>query len=316
MSTQLPKLFKVVSSQQNHVVKHLVALREKKQYRHEKQSVVVQGHKTVKELLDKGIQLKSVAITAKTIPKVEADLKYPALNVLKHPDNFPAEHYYITDINLARRILGTASKPGAHDIFAEVSIPTTSLERVHSKDRLLVFDQIKDPGNLGGLIRTATALGWDSGLVTTGSGDLYNDKTVRASRALSLTWQHNLIDPKELINYLKEKGFTPIVADMLPKGKDKKDEGDLWSPEYGDDGSKAKPGTGVWFWNFKSKQKVLPDKMALILSSEHSGVQALDDELRVSTPMNSSVESLNVAVAGGIIMNELNRHLSLKNVPK
>lgn len=311
MSNQLPKLFKVISSQQNHVVKHFIALREKKQYRHEKQSVVVQGHKTVKELLDKGIQLKSVAITAKSIPKDEADIKYPALNVLKHPDVFPAEQYYITDINLARRILGTASKPGAHDIFAEVSIPTTSLERVHSKDRLLVFDQIKDPGNLGGLIRTATALGWDSGLVTTGSGDLYNDKTVRASRALSLTWQHNLIDPKSLINFLKENGFTPIVADMLPT-KDKIKDGNIWSPEYGNDSSKVGPGTGVWFWNFKSKPNELPEKMALILSSEHSGVQELDDELRVSTPMNSSVESLNVAVAGGIIMNELNRHLSLK----
>jgi tRNA G18 (ribose-2'-O)-methylase SpoU len=281
-------------------------LREKKQYRLENQSVMVQGFKTVKELCEKGIPLKSVAITAKGIPKVEADIKYPALHVLKDPNEFSAEHYYITDINLAKRILGTSSNPGTHEIFAEVCIPTRSIPELNSKDRLLVFDQIKDPGNLGGLIRAGMALGWNSGLITKNSSDIYNDKTIRSSRALSLSWQHDTVRSEELIEYLKSNGFTPIVADMLPR---KLDLNDIWSPEYGNNMSKIKPGTGVWFWNFQNKPKKIPKKMALILSSEHNGVQDLDNELKVSTPMDSSVESLNVAIAGSIIMNELNRYI-------
>lgn len=307
-TTQLPKIFKLITSQQNAVVKHFIALREKKQYRLENQSVMVQGFKTVKELREKGIHLKSVAITSRGVPKVEADIQYPALHVLKDLNGFQAEKYYITDISLAKRILGTSSNPGTHEIFAEVSIPTkTSLEELNSKDHLLVFDQIKDPGNLGGLIRAGMALGWESGLITKNSSDIYNDKTIRSSRALSLSWQHNIIESEELIPYLKNNGFTPIVADMLPK--EMNDSNDIWSPEYGNDFSKIKPGTGVWFWNFQNKPKVIPKKMALILSSEHNGVQGLSDELRVSTPMCSSVESLNVAIAGSIVMNELNRYI-------
>jgi TrmH family RNA methyltransferase len=301
---QLPQVFKRLINQQNQVAKHLIALREKKKYRLDQQCVVVQGMKTIKELRDKGFQFNTIAITAIKNPRVEDDIKYPALEILKYPENFPAKEYYVADINLARRILGTSSKPGNHEIFAEVPIPTSDEKDLNSKDRLLVFDRINDPGNLGTLVRTANALGWDSGLITSDSCDMYNDKTIRASRALSLTWKHKQVSKEEGISFLKENGFTPVVADMLPSNQD------IWSPEFGNDINKARPGTGVWFWNFQNKPKEVPKKIALILSSEHNGVEGLDNELRVSIPMNSAVESLNVANAGGIIMNELNRYIS------
>lgn len=301
---QLPQTFKRLLNQQNQVAKHLIALREKKKYRLDNQCVLVQGSKTIKELRDKGFQFNSIAITVMKSPKVENDIKYPALEVLKYPENFPAKNYYVTDIDVTRRILGTSSKPGNHEIFAEVPIPTNDEEELKSKDRLLVFDRISDPGNLGTLVRTANALGWDSGLITSDSCDMYNDKTLRASRALSLTWKHKQVSQVEGLSFLKENGFTPVVADMLPKSQD------IWSPEFGSDFNKARPGTGVWFWNFQAKPKELPKKIALILSAEHNGVEGLDDELRVSIPMSSAVESLNVANAGGIIMNELNRYIS------
>ncbi|KAG2210562.1 hypothetical protein INT47_002504 [Mucor saturninus] len=305
---QLPRNFKRLINQQNQVAKHLIALREKKKYRTDQQCVLVQGVKTIKELRDKGIEFKSIGVTAVKSPRVENDIKYPALEVLKYPEHFPAKEYYVADIDLARRILGTASKPGSHEIFAEVPIPTgIDEEELKCKDRLLVFDRISDPGNLGTLVRTANALGWDSGLITSDSCDMYNDKTVRASRALSLTWKHKQVSQAKGLSFLKENGFTPVVADMLPKNPQ---ESDLWSPEFGTDYfNKARRGTGVCFWNFQNKPKELPKKIALILSSEHAGVKGLQDELRVSIPMSSAVESLNVANAGAIIMNELNRYI-------
>lgn len=302
----LPAVFKRLLNQQNQAAKHLIALREKKKYRIDQKSVLVQGIKTIKELRDKGFHFNSIAVTAVKNPRVENDIKYPALEVLKYPENFPADTYYLADVDLSRRILGTSSKPGSHEVFAEVPIPVTDEKEINSKDKLLVFDRISDPGNLGTLVRTANALGWDSGLITSDSCDLYNDKTIRASRALSLTWKHKQVKKEEGLLFLKENGFTPVVADMLSNHKD------IWSPEFGSDLTKIRPGTGVWFWNFQNKPKELPKKIALILSSEHNGVSGLENELRVSIPMDSNVESLNVANAGSIIMNELNRYIPYK----
>ncbi|GAA5802572.1 Alpha/beta knot methyltransferase [Helicostylum pulchrum] len=305
----IPQLFRRLANQHNATVKHLIALREKKKYRLDNKSVLIQGVKTLKELRDKGFQFNSIAITAKNNPNVESDIKYPAIDIVKHPDSFPAKHYYVTDIDVTRRILGTSSRPSNHEVFAEVPIPQSDEDSLKEKDRLLVFDGISDPGNLGTLIRTASALGWGSGLVASQSCDLYNDKTLRASRALSLSWKHKELDMVEALQFLKSNGFTPVVADMMP---DKSAE--IWSPELGTKtvmDTAVKQGSGIWFWNFKQQPKELPKKLALILSSEHHGVNDLNDEIRVSIPMSSNVESLNVANAGSIIMNELNRYLAL-----
>lgn len=307
----IPQLFKRLTNQHNTTVKHLIALREKKKYRLDNRSVLIQGVKTIKELRDKGFEFNSIAITAKNKPSVENDIKYPAIDIVRHPDSFPAKSYYVTDIDVTRRILGTSSRPSNHEVFAEVPIPAETDESLlKENDRLLVFDGISDPGNLGTLIRTASALGWESGLVASQSCDLYNDKTLRASRALSLSWKHKQFDMAEAIRFLKSNGFTPVVADMMPANS----HAEIWSPELGTKtmmDKAVKPGTGVWFWNFGQQSTVLPKKVALILSSEHHGVSDLDDEIKVSIPMSSKVESLNVANAGSIIMNELNRYLAL-----
>ncbi|KAI8082438.1 Alpha/beta knot methyltransferase [Thamnidium elegans] len=303
----IPQLFKRLANQHNATVKHLISLREKKKYRLDHQSVIIQGAKTIKELRDKGFHFNSIAITAKKNPNVESDIKYPSIDVLKHPDSFSAEAYYVTDVDVTRRILGTSSRPSNHEVFAEVPIPDYSEEELlKEKDRLLVFDGISDPGNLGTLIRTASALGWESGLVASQSCDLYNDKTLRASRALSLSWKHKELDMVDAIKFLKSNGFTPVIADMMPANP----SSEIWSPEQGTKTKmEVKPGTGIWFWNFNQQPKKMPKKLALILSSEHHGVNELNEEIRVSIPMSSNVESLNVANAGSIIMNELNRYL-------
>ncbi|CAO3620058.1 unnamed protein product [Mucor fragilis] len=307
---RLPNLFHRLASQHNSNVKHFIALREKKQYRLDHGSVMIQGFKTVQEVRDQGIQFKAMVVTAKKDLNTETDIQSPSLQVVKQPELFPAQQYYVTDINLARRILGTASKPGNHDIFAEAIIPRiTDDAQIFSHDRILVFDRISDPGNLGTLVRTAKALGWQSGLITHHSCDFYNDKCIRASRGTSLTWPHRTVNADQVLDQLKAEGYTPIVADMLPRNSPNVEQ---WSPE---NQAKAVPGTGVWFWN--QPQSLLPSikKLALILSSEHHGVDgAFSNELRVSLPMDPSVESLNVANAGSILMSDLNRLILPKPV--
>ncbi|CAO3600585.1 unnamed protein product [Absidia cylindrospora] len=103
--------------------------------------------------------------------------------------------------------------------------------------------------------------------------------------------------------------MTPLVADMMPS-VNSNNKTDLWSPltgYYDDKSNPATVGSGPWLWNFKNKDVKLPKRPALILSSEHNGVQGLEDEIRISMPMTNNVESLNVASAGSLLMNELNR---------
>ncbi|KAI8997472.1 Alpha/beta knot methyltransferase [Pilobolus umbonatus] len=299
---QFPSLFRRLPSQTNNVAKHLIALREKKQYRTEQQHVIVQGLKTIRELCKEGLQMHSIIVTAKSDPYEESEVKYPAIDVIRHPEEFKASKYYLTDVHLARRILGTASRPGNHEIYAEVVIPQMKCD--FSDDHVLILDQINDPGNLGSIIRTARALNWNTGVVTSQSCDVYNDKTIRASRALSLTWKHEMMEKEELKRFMEENDITPVVADMIPDSAC-----DLWSPEFGTAENKAdiRAGSGLWFWNFRDRPQVLPKRVGLVLSSEHQGVRGFSKELRVSVPMNPKVESLNVANVGGIIMSELNR---------
>ncbi|ORZ08977.1 Alpha/beta knot methyltransferase [Absidia repens] len=311
-SYQFPQLFKRLDSQKNQFVQHFIRLRESKQYRNNQRAVIVQGSKMIKELRQQEIPIKSLGVTAMKDPVKETNIKNPALDALRHPGIFNAQHNYLVEVDITRRILGTASRPGRHELFAEIPIPRCPLPPKEDVDRLLIFDDVKDPGNLGNLIRTGKALGWGSGVILNGTCDLYNDKTIRASRALSLQWNYATVPTFDLLDFLKSYDMTPLVADMMPSmnNNNNNNKTDLWSPLTGDYDHKTNPatvGSGPWLWNFKNKEVKVPKRPALILSSEHKGVRGLEDEIRISMPMTNNVESLNVASAGSLLMNELNR---------
>ncbi|KAI8968931.1 hypothetical protein BDF20DRAFT_892327 [Mycotypha africana] len=185
-------------------------------------------------------------------------------------------------------------------------------------------------------------LGWDKGFTTTGTCDLYNDKAVRASRALTILWQFKVIPRRELLKVLVENGFTPIAADMLPRNSTKLNTTTLHSLEdicslcqqqqslenAAQISEKSNSGAegGLIFHNFQQNNTrgaslshlLEKKKIALILSDEHHGLSAnslLDNVIKVSIPMDPRVESLNVAAAGSIIMSQLSAKfpfLSLK----
>ncbi|GHV14353.1 23S rRNA methyltransferase [Fibrobacterales bacterium] len=140
---------------------------------------------------------------------------------------------------------------------------------------LTLVDAVQDPGNLGALFRTAIGFGFDGMLLGRGTTDPFNPKTVRGSSGSFLRMPFEKgIDLKERFTLLRQKGFC-IVA-TSPHAK--KDITDL-SPRQ------AK-------------------KIALLVGNEGSGtdksVSDLADEW-VKIPMEQDLESLNVAVAHGIL---------------
>ncbi|KAF9089823.1 hypothetical protein BGX23_006440 [Mortierella sp. AD031] len=272
---------------------------------------------------------------------------------------FRADQYVAVSRKLTTRILGTDSPTAEHEVWAEVAIPdhsalfsvsshapsasiSSSSSDSHSStgskndksspiEKLLVFDQVSDPGNMGLMIRSAKAFSWGAGWQTPGTVDPFNDKVVRASRALCLDFPMKFGGRwTELEAFLKSREMVPLVADMVPS----------WIPQQ--EGSLAAssevapvdPYRLVW-WNWPSSlsRSRVPERIALIMSSEHHGVDGrggldqADDEkkekeedraakkrllgraIRVSIPMNPAVESMNVAAAATAMMWELNRVL-------
>lgn len=141
-------------------------------------------------------------------------------------------------------------------------------------DKVLLLDTIQDPGNLGTIIRTAHSFGFNKIYLSKDCADIYNDKTIRSTQGAMFFVGLHYVDLKDKINELKRKDYT-ILATSLHDAT-----------------------------NLKDIKKV--NKCAIILGNEGKGVkQELLDiaDQKVYIEMNE-FESLNVAIAAGIMMYE------------
>lgn len=148
-----------------------------------------------------------------------------------------------------------------------------------SINTVTLLDGVQDPGNLGAILRTSAALGMEAVVLGKGTCDPYNPKVVRASAAALLRMPLETGEDLAMkIHFLRSKGFT-IVA--------------------------TSPHAKVTLEQAKLRRKV-----ALLFGSEGGGVGAnLIDQADVSVriPMKGKVESLNVAVAHGLLAYDLMR---------
>jgi TrmH family RNA methyltransferase len=153
----------------------------------------------------------------------------------------------------------------------EASLPTL---RLTGRELVVVVDRLQDPGNLGTLIRTADAVGAAATILIEPCVDPFDPKTVRGTMGslfnVPLVQTSNMPD---LATYLREKGLRLVGADAKL--------GRAW-------------GEGLW-----------EGGVALILGNEARG---LSDDVRpyveawAGLPIVGKAESLNVAIAGGVLM--------------
>jgi TrmH family RNA methyltransferase len=150
---------------------------------------------------------------------------------------------------------------------------------------LLIADGISDPGNLGAMVRTAAAAGADGVILAPGCVDAYNPKVVRGGMGAHL-------------HIPLERLAWPDIAAMTAHLMN-------WVADKGD------------HTNFGQVDWSVPS--SLIIGSEAFGPSDIARgmfEGRVSIPMNQEVESLNAAVATGIILFEASRQRSAEGVRK
>ena len=174
------------------------------------------------------------------------------------------EAYRVNDEVL--RKLANSDNPEGIVFVCEQLEPRKDKKDYH---KIVYLDQINDPGNLGTIIRTAVAFNYDAVILSKSSVDLYNEKVVAASKG-SIFMIDAVYD--DINNYTDK---YQIIASAL------------------DDAV-----------SLESVKK--PKDFVLVLGNESHGVSEEVLKLAntvVKIDMNDNIDSLNVAIAGGILMN-------------
>ena len=174
------------------------------------------------------------------------------------------ETYKVNDEVL--RKLATSENPEGVVFVCEMLKPKKDKKDYH---KIIYLDQINDPGNLGTILRTAVAFNYDAVVLSKGSVDLYNEKVIAASKGAIF-----LVDAfvGEIEDY-KDKQIIVSTLDQnsIPLNECKK-----------------------------------PNDFVLVLGNESHGVSEpiikIANQL-VKIEMNDVIDSLNVAMAGAILMN-------------
>jgi TrmH family RNA methyltransferase len=143
--------------------------------------------------------------------------------------------------------------------------------------RLLVLDAVQDPGNVGTILRTAAALGADATVALPGTVDLWNAKVIRS--AMGAHFHHMAF------HSTADQLFAFLDSESVP----------LWAADAGG------PPVG---------SITPPARLALAVGNEGGGLSSSVRERAITTislPIARTVESLNVAVATGILLYQLRK---------
>jgi len=227
---------------------------------------VAEGVRTVEVLLDSPLTIVGILATA----ALTADARGAALVAKALQKGVPIHELSDKDLESA------ADTDTPQGVLAVAEIP----ERTHGTPppvgRFLLLDALQDPGNVGTVVRTAAALGVTATITLPGTVDLWNAKVVRSSMGALFT------HPAMPATWESAEAWLELHA--IP----------LWAADS----------DGVALDNALP----LPPRLALAVSNEGAGLSAHIAARAVhlvSIPMAPGVESLNVAVATGILLHAL-----------
>jgi TrmH family RNA methyltransferase len=186
--------------------------------------------------------------------------------------------YWIVTPAILASMCDTVTPQG---ILAVIDMPKPIPREALAPDPLLILDGLGDPGNLGTILRTAHAAGLQAVALSKGCVDPYSPKAVRAGMGAQLDLHLWADQP-----WVELRGLVGEERCVL-----------------------ADPQGDVVYWQFDWSAPV-----ALIVSSEAHGASTEARELataRVRIPLSAQAESLNVAVATGLLLYEVRRQRSL-----
>ena len=232
---------------------------------------VLEGVRLIEEALAAGLEFKGALVA----PELARTTRGQALAAEL------ASHAIAVEEVGSRVFSDLAGTDSPQGILAIVQPRTWSLTDV-KEGALLVVDGVQDPGNVGTLIRTAHALGASATVLLRGSADPMNPKSLRA--AMGATFRHPVVqlDDAPFITWAREHSLV------------------LWAAAA--DGTPIARALAARISN--------KELTAVIVGNEGAGIRPQLNAIaaqRVAIPLAHGAESLNVAVAAGILLYEVLR---------
>ena len=261
----------MITSPQNLKVKRIRGLLENRKNRQQEKVFVIEGVRLTEEALKSDSQIELVLYSA------ELSTRGLALIAQFSEMGCPVEE---VDAGILRSLSETETSQG---ILAVLPQPVSELPKTW--DLLLVLDRIRDPGNLGTMLRSAAGAGVQAVVLTPGSVDAFGPKVVRAAMGAHFRLPILTLDWPEIIAACRQSDPRPaalLVADSAG---------------------------GDPCWDADLRQR-----LALVIGSEADGPQQAALEAAnglVHIPMPGKAESLNAAVAAAILLYEVVRQRNL-----
>lgn len=249
----------IITSKNNDTYKFLKGLLEKK-HRQENKLFLVEKPVVIEEAKRFKIEYLALSESAYKENKFE--------NILK---NVNKDKVFVFSDKIFKNLCDAVSSPGIIAYYKEIHKDFDK-----SAGKYLYLDDIREPGNLGGIIRSADALGLDGLIISPNSCDLYNPKTVRSSMSSIFRLPIYFMTREDLVNL----DFN-IIATSLENS------------------------TSTRNYQFK-------DKDIVVIGNEAKGVSEFLMKKAngfLNIPISDKVDSLNANVAASIIIYEMMKWL-------
>ena len=248
-----------ITSRENGKIKYACKLAQSAAFRLEEKAFFAEGLKLCQELA-KSCPIKVIYYTDKALQKC------PQLQ------DFACEQYLVQD-HVAEKLAGVQSHQGVFAVFEQ---PQISFYDLPHNGRCLALERVQDPGNVGALIRSAAAFGFDAVILSPGCADAFGPKVLRASMGaagrMPVVTCPNLPDA---VAQLRAWGVTCLAAALYH----------------------SKPLDQV--------ESAYPNGVCVVIGSEGQGlsdqtIASCDAAVRI--PITDCVESLNASVAGSVLL--------------
>lgn len=254
----------VIQSKDNVLIKEVKKLKEKR-FRVEKSQFLIEGFRFVEEALKSSFEVPYIFLSESSMPRWQSFQMDQKLQ--------KSTKLYVVKESILKLISSTETPQG---IVAVINNKTVG---IIDKDGFYVLvDKLQDPGNMGTIIRSAHASGALGVIVTKGTVDAYNEKTLRST--MGSVFNIPIIEDKDfsVVKRLKEKGFKLVVSSL----EDSKN-----------------------FYDIDLTKNVI-----IAVGNEGSGISSevySIGDIRVKIPMPGNAESLNAGAAASIMLFEVVR---------
>ncbi len=270
----------IITSRNNGTVKWVASLQDKK-WREREKCFIAEGEKLSYEAIEAELPLHSVYVCESKKEKIVDKLS--SLTGTDSYKNLPV--YVLSDsvfekISTEKAPQGVISVIKSLDFFYNIDIIYNEEFFLDANEKALALYSVRDPGNLGSVIRSAVAFGVDHIVLTSDCADVYNPKTVRS--AMGSLYRTKITIVKDFASFIKaaqHDGRRVFAAELTDNAKSLHDVG-------------------------------LKKNDVMIIGNEGHGidrkVSALCDG-SVYIPISKKTESLNASVAAAIFMWEQNK---------